>query len=412
MVKKAILIYFLLFSSVIVSQQKKRILFIGNSYTSVNNLPQLITGIANSKSDSVIYDTSTPGGYTFYSHCINPVTWQKIRSQKWDVVVLQGQSQEPSFPPASVMAQVYPYVHQLTDSIRSNNACTEIVLYMTWGRKNADMDYCSTYTPVCSYNGMQARLRESYMMFKDSFKTSVAPVGVAWKTFRNSYPLVDLYAADESHPSLQGSYLAACVFYASIFKKTVIGSLYNPSLPAGELSNLQTIASTTVLDSTEIWNLGSNYPKADFTFSITSQLNCLFTNYSKNADSYSWSFGSVLKNPQYTFPGAGTYTVQLKSSNSCSSDSIQHLVSLTGIKEIALQNAPKISLDDCLLSIIFKENSKVKKMCLYTADGKLIHTEITNENRILMDCAGISHGLYILNILSEDYQWNNKRIIN
>lgn len=412
MIKKGTILFLILISIFSFSQQKKKVLFIGNSYTYVNNLPQLLSNIALSKSDSIFYDSSTPGGSTFSSHCLNSVTWQKIRSQKWDVVVLQAQSQEPSYSPANVMSQVYPFAKQLTDSIRANNACTEVMFFMTWGRKNADMDYCSTYTPVCTYNGMQARLRESYMMFKDSFMTSIAPVGVAWKTFRNSYPLVDLYSPDESHPSLQGSYLAACVFYSSIFKKTTVASAYNPSLPVNELLNLQTIAASTVLDSMEIWNLESVHPKADFTYSVNSQFTYAFTNNSKNANSFSWSFGSAIKNPQYTFPGAGTYTVQLKAFNSCSSDSIAKTVSLTGIKEITEQPAPKISLDDNIIQITFNNDFLKKNISIFSSEGKLIFNEISNENTLIIDKNKIQHGLYILSIISEGFNGNKKIIIN
>lgn len=383
------------------SQSKKKVLFIGNSYTYYNNLPQMVADIALSKSDSVIYDSNTPGGYTFQMHCTNTTTWQKIRSQKWDVVVLQAQSQEPSFSPSQVASQTYPYAKQLCDSIRANNACTEIMFYMTWGRKNGDLSNCSTYSPVCTYTGMQARLRESYMMFSDSFMTSVAPVGVAWKTFRNNYPLVDLYISDESHPSVHGTYLAACVFYSSIFKKTTVGSTYNPSLPTSDVSNIQTIASQTVLDSTDVWNLGSNYPKANFTYTIQPPFTVQFTNTSTNADNYVWSFGSVNPNPAYSFPGAGTYTIQLKSKNNCTSDSIAKIVSLTSVKEYSQSEIFEVLVANNGVIVQLKNNDFYSYEII-SFDGKVLIRENNCINGKTYPLQPLPQGIYLLKVQSKE----------
>lgn len=395
----------------VAAQTKKKILFLGNSYTYANNLPQLIADVALSKSDTVVYDQNTPGGYTFNAHCSNAITWQKIRSQKWDIVVLQAQSQEPSYSPANVMTYVYPYAKQLCDSIRAANSCTEIMFYMTWGRKNSDMDYCATYSPVCTYNGMQARLRESYMIFKDSFMTSVAPVGVAWKNFRTAFPLVDLYVADESHPSLHGSYLAACVFYSSIFKKTTVGSNFNPSLPSADVANIQTIASQTVLDSVKVWNLGSNKPTSDFSYTTTTPFTCQFTNLSGNSTSFQWSFGSTVQDPVYTFPGPGTYTVELKSTNACTTDSVSKIITFTGIKDEKAETISCVYFQNQLY-IDPITNISPLTLFLFSADGKLVmKRELPNE-KSLVDLCGYTTGLYLVKISSKHAHISKKIVIS
>jgi len=393
------------------SQTKKKVLFIGNSYTYVNNLPQLVADIALSKSDTVVYDSNTPGGYTFNMHSQDATTLQKIKSQQWDVVILQAQSQEPAFSPSQVMSQTYPYAKKLCDSIRANNPCTEILFYMTWGRKNGDASNCGFYAPVCTYIGMQARLRESYMMFSDSFQTSVAPVGVAWKNFRNAYPTIDLYQPDESHPSLHGSYLAACVFYSSIFKKTSVGSSYNPSLPSTDLANIQTISSQTVLDSVSVWNLGSNFPKADFTYSISAGFNCQFTNQSKNATSFSWSFGSTLKNPTHNFPGAGTYTVQLKSRNQCTSDSVVKSVTLTGISELSLKEPFSLRTHKKVLEILNHNPTLPLYFTLSFIEGKQLVTEYIITEKERFDFNAYSDGIYLVSLKAGNHVFSKKVVL-
>lgn len=408
-IKLALVLFFL--SKNIISQTKKRVLFIGNSYTYANNLPQMVADIALSKSDTVVYDSSTPGGFTFQMHCANSITWQKIRSQKWDVVVLQAQSQEPAFSPTQVMSQTYPYAKQLCDSIRSANACTEIMFYMTWGRKNGDMSNCSTYSPVCTYNGMQARLRESYTLFKDSFMTSMAPVGVAWKNFRNSFPLIDLYVPDESHPSVHGTYLAACVFYSSIFKKTTAGSNYYSTIPSNEAASIQTIASQTVLDSMTVWNLGSEKPKAAFSYTVMPGNVCLFTNSSKNASSYSWSFGSTQSNPTYTFTSSGTYTVQLKALNGCTSDSLIKTVTISGIKKTANYLEPKITIQNKQIYFDFSDDFEIKTIEIYEIGGKMIFRNTSANNIMRVDLTDKPEGIYILNAQTGFGSFSKKLII-
>ncbi len=63
-----ILILFLISSIYSAQIKKKKALFIGNSYTYVNNMPQLIKDIALSKSDTLIFDQSLLGGATFNTH--------------------------------------------------------------------------------------------------------------------------------------------------------------------------------------------------------------------------------------------------------------------------------------------------------------------------------------------------------
>ena len=56
------------------SQQTKEVLFIGNSYTYGNNLPDLVKQIALSFGDTLIHDSSTPVGATFNAHSENHQT--------------------------------------------------------------------------------------------------------------------------------------------------------------------------------------------------------------------------------------------------------------------------------------------------------------------------------------------------
>ena len=238
------------------SAQTKRVLFVGNSYTASNNLPATINSLANSLGDTLIYDSNTPGGYRFLHHVSNTTTLNKIALGGWDFVSLQAQSQEPSFSPAQVSSEVYPHAKTLVDSIKSADACVEPIFYMTWGRKNGDAANCAAYPPVCTYDGMQQRLRESYLEMGFDNNATVSPVGAVWKQVRDSVPLLELYTADESHPSPAGTYLAACTFYAAMWRKSPVGASFISSLPAADAAVIQYFADKVVLDSLSTWYIG------------------------------------------------------------------------------------------------------------------------------------------------------------
>ena len=116
MIKK--ILFFLL--PVLSFGQSYDVLFIGNSYTYYNKLPEMISNIANEFGDSIFYDQSTPGGTSLYAHSQNQTTINKINQQNWDYVVLQDQSQRQSLSPSYVAASVYPYADQLVNIIQTN----------------------------------------------------------------------------------------------------------------------------------------------------------------------------------------------------------------------------------------------------------------------------------------------------
>lgn len=163
--------------------QTKNVLFLGNSYTAVNNLPQTLKDLSLSLGDSITFDSNTPGGYTLQGHSTNVTSLAKINQQAWDYVILQEQSQLPSFSPVQVATDVYPFARALDSLILTNDSCTETIFYMTWA-SNGDAANCASYPPICNWDdGMQQRLRDSYMQMGLNNHATVSPVGVAWKNF-------------------------------------------------------------------------------------------------------------------------------------------------------------------------------------------------------------------------------------
>lgn len=321
MQRKFSLFLVLLLVQVAAFAHTRSVYFVGNSYTYTNSMPNMLQSFATAMGDTLITDYSAPGGYTFQLHTTNATTISGIYSRHWDVVVLQEQSQMPSFPPSQVATDVYPYAARLDSFVNDNDTCTEVMYMMTWGRKTGDAANCPTYSVVCTYAGMQARLRESYMEMATDNRASVAPVGAAWKIVVDSFPSIELYQADESHPSVAGSYLQTCVFYASVFHRPASGCTYLGGLAAADAAILQRIADKVVFDSLEQWQQHGHYPYAGQHHTYGAGRTVMFSGDTRRSDSYSWNFGDgandTALNPTHIYSASGIYTVSFTVQNEC-----------------------------------------------------------------------------------------------
>jgi hypothetical protein len=344
--QKPLVILLLFVSSLGFAQQQLNVLFIGNSYTYANDLPGTLVQLAAAMGDQVNVDSKTNGGYTFQMHSQDLVTYQKINAQAWDYVVIQGQSQEPSFPFGQVNTQSIPFAMQLADSVYAKHECAQVNYFMTWGRENGDPQWDSINT----FNKMNARLRDAYLRIADSSNAGVSPVGSAWRYIRETQPSIQLYVGDGSHPSVAGTYLAASVFYVCLFHKAITPNLaYTAGLDAVTAQHLIDAANLVVLDSMGTWML--THPDSLTTVAISAQLGgipggYLFEANCSHCDQISWDFGDNQTGTgdqvAHTFAN-GSYWVTCTATGPCGQamDSVQITVGSNGISalesEISIQ---------------------------------------------------------------------------
>ncbi|MBL4862208.1 MAG: PKD domain-containing protein [Crocinitomicaceae bacterium] len=380
------------------AQDSASVLFIGNSYIYTNDLPSLFNDLTTSLGDIVTYDSQALGGATFSTHAGNTATYSKIKSQPWDYVVLQAQSQEPSFPVSQVDTETLPYAQQMADSVYANRFCSDVLMFMTWGRENGD----SQWEPISTFDGMNARLRSAYMRMADSVQGSVSPVGSAWKYVRDNNPAIGLYT-DGSHPSIAGSYLAACTFYAAVFRKSPIGATFTSTLDPVTAGILQNAASITVLDSLDQWNLRplSEHTQAGFTYTNNGGT-VTFNNGSTKAQTYIWNFGdtqgSTDENPSNTYANTGTFTVALIAESPCDSDTIEYEITIDQVGLI--ENA---SADDLLANLgggIYQisDATQVKEIVVYDTFGRTVDAEVLYGNELTIDISNSAAGTYLIKL--------------
>lgn len=292
-----------------------KVLFLGNSYTYVNNLPQLVHDLALSAGDTLIFDSHTPGGYQLIDHVQDPISQSKIMSGGWDFVVLQGQSQEPVIQ----MSQFYSGANSLYNLVKQYNPCAVVMPYMSWGRKNGDAANCAQFPVMCTYQSMDSTLRVRYMNITAALNTEVSPVSSVWNYLRQYHPAIELYHPDESHPSAEGTYAAACSFYAAIFKKNPAMISFNAGLNAADAALIRNAAKTIVYDSLPLWDFRV-LPVSDFRYEAgagNNQINFTAINYGIKQN-YFWDFddGSTATTaaPSHAWIADGSYTISLTTS--------------------------------------------------------------------------------------------------
>lgn len=279
-------------------------------------MPQLIHDVALSAGDTLVFDTYAPGGYQLIDHSGDVTSQSKIMTGGWDYVVMQGQSQEPIV----ANSQFTFGAGALYSLIKQYNTCAVTMPYMTWGRKNGDASNCPNFPEMCTYKSMDSTLRVKYLQLASSHHSELAPVSVVWNYLRQNYPGIELYQADESHPSAEGSYAAACCFYATLFKKDPALITFNFGLNASDASIIRNAAKTQVFDSLQLWDF-KKPPIADIRYQIgagMNEVNFQAMNWGGN-QTYFWDFGdgdtSSAQVVTHSYLTNGTDTVTLTTTN-------------------------------------------------------------------------------------------------
>ncbi len=211
----------------------KDILFIGNSYTYYNNslhnaLKSLIGSADMGKGYPGLLKAMTISGAKLVDHA--PAVKAIVESRKWDVVVLQGHSRE---------AYDKDYIKMFQRAARAydkiiDESGAQTVFYMTWAPED-HLDYIES-------------LNSSYSFVGNRTEALVVPVGLAFDKIKKEYPGIDLYRSDKSHPTVAGTYTAACVFFAAFYQKSPEGLVFptSTSLNDEKAAIVQKVAWDTV----------------------------------------------------------------------------------------------------------------------------------------------------------------------
>ena len=212
------------------------ILFVGNSFTYIHNgVENHVRKLAASAIPPRLIraDSNTKGGATLKIHYGRSEVHNMIREGTYDVVVLQEDI--PELTEHSV-DPFFKHARLFDEEIRS--AGSKTMFFMTW--------------PYERLNWIALEeIAESHGKISKELNASVAPVGIAFQRARTERPNLDMLAKDKEHETIHGTYLAACVIYASLFGENPQGLGYRPTkVSPQEAVFLQRIAWETVQE----WN--------------------------------------------------------------------------------------------------------------------------------------------------------------
>ena len=174
-----------------------KVLFIGNSFTARNDVPGLVATIATAAGYRFDHRLISVGGASLRTHWNKGEAAQAIRSGCYDYVVLQEQSTLP----IKNSARMHENVELFDQLIKENGSKT--ALYMTWARRHAPEN--------------QKLITQAYVNIAEELDATLIPVGVAWQRLLRRRDHPTLHDRDGSHPTVAGSFLAACVMYAVLF---------------------------------------------------------------------------------------------------------------------------------------------------------------------------------------------------
>ncbi len=401
----------------IAADTAKRILFIGNSYTYYNNLPTMVKNMAASTGDALRASSYTVGGTSLEEHFASTGTTGALQQGGWDYVVLQDHSQRPALQESYVEEHVYPFATQLSDMAREYSPCAELFFYQTWGRENGDATNCPTIPEVCTYEGMDDRLALRYRQMADDNDATISPVGAVRRQIRLLHPEIDLYDADESHPTLAGTYVSAATFYTVLLRKNPTLITYNTSILTADVANqIKAVVKSVVYDNLSQWNVGDYDPAATFTYETTGNT-VAFTNTSVNSEGYIWDFGdgttSTEQNPEHEFTGNGPFTVVLMASRCNNVSTISQEIAVLGAAQYSLKKFtayPNPATSGWNITSL--NNNVITTIQVVDIMGKVVVSIAPNSNGAVIDASKLSSGIYFAKVTSSNNTQTLKLIKN
>jgi hypothetical protein len=181
----------------------KRLLFIGNSLTYVNDLPAVVAALGAQTGDDIGVHAIAFPDYSLDDHWAEGSAARALRNGKWEIVVMQ---QGPSSLPENQVL-LAAAAERYAPLIRAAGA--EPALYMVW--------------PAANRSGDFDRVRDSYARAATRVQGLFLPAGEAWRAAWAREPNLALYGVDGFHPSPLGTLLAALVIYEKVTGKSCIG---------------------------------------------------------------------------------------------------------------------------------------------------------------------------------------------
>ncbi len=395
-----IILFSFLFQNIRAVNDSTKVLFIGNSITYVNNMPQMFQNIANDKGKAVHVESHTVGGSGIVDHYVNAQLYKLINAKKWDIVILQPGSSESagvSYPVSTTASRA----QQILDSIYANSPCAKVFLY--------EIPYgIPTNGGYPKYFQVQSMIRDSVKKMSDLLQVQMLPAGESFRAYYSLYQNLLLHGSvNDIHPNVYGSYLVASTFYTGVFQDSVSGCTYYSSIPKDTAEKFFTMVDSVVLKNKSAWNINTYNLHSDFTFTQNART-FNFINTSTNYKSSLWKFGdgntSTVNNPSHTYAQDGNYTVALYAidqKNCMDSNFVSIHLNTTGFSSdldcIESFNVFPNPASDFVIVDLPKTGYLIR---VFDLNGRIIYKNETpvNASSMRIDLSQYKKGIYFLSV--------------
>ena len=218
-----------------------KILFVGNSHTYTNDLPGMFFEMAQAGGHGVdVYDL-TEGSYTLQRFSdpedeLGEILTDALQSEPWDFVVLQENTN--AAVAFNAKKDMYPSARKLDEMIKAAGGQTAFL--MTWAPEEG--------AGAFSREMVQGQLAAGYRTIAEELDALLIPGGEVFAKALEQDEELQLWGEDGQHPSVEGTYLAACTAYALLFQETPVGNPYLADLDQDKAQELQGMAQAFILD--------------------------------------------------------------------------------------------------------------------------------------------------------------------
>jgi hypothetical protein len=173
------------------------ILFVGNSLTYTNDLPQILVKHAESKGKKIKTESLTLPNYALVDHLAEGKVQKLVDSKKYNFVIVQQgpSSQEEGRKLLFEAAEIFK------DLCAKNDA--KLAFYMVWPAH-------------ANYHHFDGVIK-NYTEAASKSNAILCPVGKVWKDYIDKTNDLTYYGQDLFHPSEKGSQVVSEVIYNSLF---------------------------------------------------------------------------------------------------------------------------------------------------------------------------------------------------
>lgn len=206
-----------------------QMLFMGNSHTSANNLPQMVAAMVRAASPGRTVDAvEAPGWMFLQQRSTDAGSLALLHSTRWRFVVLQAQEYSSSG------LFTYP-IDGAVDLVKQSRSLGALpILFPEWPRAGIPETQ---------------RIYDLHLSIAREAPACVPPIPQAWDLARARHPEIVLHASDGNHALAPGSMLAAMVIAASMTgaAPSSLPMIEGFGVSADVQARLRSVAAETVL---------------------------------------------------------------------------------------------------------------------------------------------------------------------